>query len=681
METSGNRTALGVSADIAQLVGNRLRRARESIGRSTSALSAKIKVREHYLVAIEDGQWNELPPGLNGRGLVRIYARELSVSVPELDQAANPSVMPAEQDAQAPYQVTPKRDHVAEREMPQVRTVSAMGSSPVRATEVPTRTNTLVSPQRPARASDLPATSETKRTSAGGLGYKNIESTPEEEPLDVITPDVASILGITLENFEEAPKPRRVVEPAVQRMEQPVQLAVPSVQHVEPLVPVVEPAVQRVDAQVPVAEPVVQRTESTHSTEHLNKKANKKHGKGKNDHKEAPRNAQSNAQNEEIPLVLPEVFTQAKSSVELAAPVAATVVVPVAETVANTVSAETFTAVEAKGEEPTHVVEQANESAVTVAESPAQTSSSVMPEIASVLETTVLEQSAVSAMDIPPSTPPGVSAAEEYLRSHAPQEPTATSTEVASSKGLGQTTRWAMGLVAASVVALLVGQVFMRPDTPATDSTNVDSRSSESVQATSPSDPQENSAASVVENNTVPEAQQPPMGQVAANTQAGDLTASAAGQAQPQVQPQVQPQPQPQAPAQVTGSDANKTAAPAAATEAEGEEAAVVAAQEQEASAETPSPSAVAMIGSTAAVLTLSEPLEIQITADGKKIYSGTHNAGKVEIKFNKRAEIFVQDGSKARLKYAGWDHGTLGLAGRKRRIVLNAEKFSGSSN
>lgn len=79
----------------------------------------------------------------------------------------------------------------------------------------------------------------------------------------------------------------------------------------------------------------------------------------------------------------------------------------------------------------------------------------------------------------------------------------------------------------------------------------------------------------------------------------------------------------------------------------------------------------------TTAVLTLSESIEIQVTADGQRIYSGRHEAGKVNIKFNKRAEIFVQDGSKARLKYAGWEHGALGQQGRKRRIVLNATPFS----
>jgi hypothetical protein len=137
----------------------------------------------------------------------------------------------------------------------------------------------------------------------------------------------------------------------------------------------------------------------------------------------------------------------------------------------------------------------------------------------------------------------------------------------------------------------------------------------------------------------------------------------------------------PQTEAQAVSSDANKNPALASPSAAERQDASASESEEQDVASETTPPTAIATSGATAAVLTLSEPLEIQITADGKKVFSGKHNAGKVEIKFNKRAEIFVQDGSKARLKYAGWDHGTLGLAGRKRRIVLNAEKFAGSSN
>ncbi|MEN9528418.1 MAG: hypothetical protein RI932_291 [Pseudomonadota bacterium] len=644
METSGNRTALGVSADIAQLVGNRLRRARESIGRSTSALSAKIKVREHYLVAIEDGQWNELPPGLNGRGLVRIYARELAVSVPELDQAANPSVMPAEHDAQAPYQVTQKREHTLERDTIQVRTQSGTAAAPARASETTQRTNTLNSAQRVARAPDLSSPAEMMRKTTAAVGFKSIESTPEEEPLDVITPDVASILGITLETFEEAPKPRRAPE-------------IP-VQHAEPV----------------------------HSDESHSKKSQKKQGKNKHESKNTNRGTQATPQNEEIPLVMPEAFVpQVEINAAVVAPEAMT---SVASAVVN-VSAEIST-MAAPEPVPAAPVQAAPVQAAPVQAEPISAAAVPAPEVAPGIEEPVVantvnavqlaveEQPSVvsstaTALDIPPSTPPGVSAAEEYLRSHSAQDSTESVPEQVASKGLSQPTRWAMGLVAASVVALFVGQVFMRPETPSTDAPTAESVSNESNQTASPAQPQDNPDTAAAPINTAPEAAQPAVDAAPAQPQNVEQLASTSAQPPSQTPPQTE--------AQAVSSDANKNPALASPSAAERQDASASESEEQDVASETTPPTAIATSGATAAVLTLSEPLEIQITADGKKVFSGKHNAGKVEIKFNKRAEIFVQDGSKARLKYAGWDHGTLGLAGRKRRIVLNAEKFAGSSN
>ncbi|MEY2988843.1 MAG: hypothetical protein RJB13_2364, partial [Pseudomonadota bacterium] len=205
MDTSGNRTALGVSSDVAQLVGERLRRAREMIGRSTSALSAKIKVREHYLVAIENGQWDELPPGLNGRGLVRIYARELSVSVPELDQAANQAVMPAEQDAQAPYQVGHTREARPEREFGAQRVQQASAPSASRNVEAAAvRTHALSGGTTKQKASpEIHSLSRTQKSNSGSQSSARLGLTPEEQPIDVTTPDVASILGISLDMFDD----------------------------------------------------------------------------------------------------------------------------------------------------------------------------------------------------------------------------------------------------------------------------------------------------------------------------------------------------------------------------------------------------------------------------------------------------------------------------------------------
>lgn len=80
-----DKNALGVTYETAVLIGNRLRLARESKRFSPSQVSARVKIRERYLEAIEIGDWDVLPPGLNGRGLIRLYARELSVAIPEFE--------------------------------------------------------------------------------------------------------------------------------------------------------------------------------------------------------------------------------------------------------------------------------------------------------------------------------------------------------------------------------------------------------------------------------------------------------------------------------------------------------------------------------------------------------------------------------------------------------------------
>jgi cytoskeletal protein RodZ len=80
-----DKNALGVTYETAALVGSRLRQAREQKKLSPSQVSARVKIRDRYIEAIEIGDWDVLPPGLNGRGLIRLYARELSVSIPEFE--------------------------------------------------------------------------------------------------------------------------------------------------------------------------------------------------------------------------------------------------------------------------------------------------------------------------------------------------------------------------------------------------------------------------------------------------------------------------------------------------------------------------------------------------------------------------------------------------------------------
>lgn len=602
METSGNRTALGVSSDIAQLVGNRLRRARELLGRSTSTLSAKIKVRELYLIAIEDGRWNELPPGLNGRGLVRIYARELSVAVPELDQAANPSVMPAEHDAQAPYQMGQNRDRPADRNLGQAR--ANLESRPTvvnRPSEPILRTNTLASMQRAAKPNEH---QEFRRTSAAGSIRKVIESTPEEEPLDVITPDVASILGITLDVLEESPKPKMNASSA---SESRAVITAP----VEPI--------EQSEKHFELTQTELKTEETSRIEVQPAKKAGKKHGKNRNESRELVSNV--SVHQEEVPLVMPQ-----------------------------------------------HIVE----TSVPADEFP-PTLAQATPDASQLNQTVSIDLNQVDAeQGITAASAPGGLAAETFIKSHS-ADVQQTESESKESKSSSAMTRWAVGLMAACVAALIIGQVFVRSD-------NENATSKEPVSVAG----DENSSGVIAESQkTLDVAEETVLAQNVAAKGAGETQPGTVAQSQagttgvPEGVKVENSQPNPD-----TSASNVMTSPESVSATAIPEQAAVSKAEEESLeSDEAPSASRVVAPGTTVAVLTLSEALEIQVTADGKRIFSGKQNAGKMEIKFNKRAEIFVQDGSKAKLKYAGWDHGALGQEGRKRRIVLNAATFSGSGN
>ncbi|MEN9809792.1 MAG: hypothetical protein RLZZ488_1359 [Pseudomonadota bacterium] len=630
METSANRTALGVNSDTAQQVGARLRKARESIGRSTSALSAKIKVREHYLVAIEEGQWNELPPGLNGRGLIRIYARELSVSVPELDQAANQTVMPAEHDAQAPYQIGgAKRDVNLEREAANARLAADTNTPSVslpRVSEVPSRTNTLTTSTRNLRSTD--SVQAQRATGIPSPAHRAMEMTPEEEPLDVVTPDVASILGISLDMGDVQPPPQKTrpiaAAATLERAPEPLAVAA-AVLGVEIPAPVQQPMQVAAPVQQPVqaSAPAESQPDSHQHTTHQGKK-NKKHGRGRQD--------------------------RDTSSVQISE---TTIQSPVA-----TVEAQAVQPVESELHADSQTIVQAVEPPLLPVE----------PEAAS----------ATAA----PENSPGLSAAESYLLSHSQDSAQGESTEKAEQTSGSRGFKMAVGLLAACVLVLVGGRLLTQEtavtstsdeaksagqETTATDSV-AGANSSEATQ-TAPveaasvtgENPAQAIPANVDQSATAADTNTQTPKSDSVPTSTSEKTSSPAGL--PAVDPVAS---QPTAPV---------SPSVAAATNATGADEAALANTDE--SAATRPVNKLNVTGAVAAVLTLSEPLEIQVTADGQRVYAGRHEAGKIDIKFNKRAEIFVQDGSKAKLKYSGWEHGALGQAGRKRRIVLNADAFS----
>ncbi len=61
-------------------LGAYLQRQREESGLSYADIEAQTRIRAKYLRAIEFGEWDDLPPGVYTRGLVKMYARSLGLS-------------------------------------------------------------------------------------------------------------------------------------------------------------------------------------------------------------------------------------------------------------------------------------------------------------------------------------------------------------------------------------------------------------------------------------------------------------------------------------------------------------------------------------------------------------------------------------------------------------------------
>jgi cytoskeletal protein RodZ len=64
-------------------IGTRLREARMRQGLEIADCAAATRIRERYLVAIEDGRYESLPDPAYVNGFVRAYASHLGVAVPQ----------------------------------------------------------------------------------------------------------------------------------------------------------------------------------------------------------------------------------------------------------------------------------------------------------------------------------------------------------------------------------------------------------------------------------------------------------------------------------------------------------------------------------------------------------------------------------------------------------------------
>ncbi len=67
-----------------QTVGERLKEKREQLSLSLDDVAGKLRIRKHYLQAIEEGHYSDLPPGIYAQGFVSLYAETLGFEKAEM---------------------------------------------------------------------------------------------------------------------------------------------------------------------------------------------------------------------------------------------------------------------------------------------------------------------------------------------------------------------------------------------------------------------------------------------------------------------------------------------------------------------------------------------------------------------------------------------------------------------
>lgn len=207
-------TGVGITKDVAEEVGTRLKVARESAKMTTNSVADRTKIREHFIVAIEVGDWDLLPPGLNGRGLIRNYAKELHIPVPELEPKHTTTNF-AQMEAAQQYQSS-------QRGVPAAKVLPS--AAPVSLPKAP-----------PQKWEDLSKKAE----------FKENPKVFKSKTSDIATPDVMSVLGMS-EGPKTVEKNKEEVSqsaPVAEKVEAPIEAPTPVEEHVHVQEPVsqVEP--------------------------------------------------------------------------------------------------------------------------------------------------------------------------------------------------------------------------------------------------------------------------------------------------------------------------------------------------------------------------------------------------------------------------------------------------------
>jgi cytoskeletal protein RodZ len=88
------------------LTGEALRRERQRLGQTLEAIASRTKIRQAFLTAIEEEQWDRLPSPVFLRGFVREFALCLGLPV---DQVAKALLLRRDQALAPPAAADPER--------------------------------------------------------------------------------------------------------------------------------------------------------------------------------------------------------------------------------------------------------------------------------------------------------------------------------------------------------------------------------------------------------------------------------------------------------------------------------------------------------------------------------------------------------------------------------------------
>ena len=644
-KTPSDQTGLGVSQQVANDVGNRLRLARETSGKTSQMIAQKVKIREPYLFAIEQGFWNELPPGLNGRGLVRIYARELSVPVPELEPKS--STMLQNQGDPVPAVQVVSRNAIVERELSRASLdlVKSVPCTPNTALNNPQSHRTSFNPPKrtpiprpvPAAPLNAPVLPTPVPYTPSSFPSRASER-DDEEPLDVITPDVASILGISFDQLPEVPEQSaRQPTPATSAI-----VAAPT-SGIKP-----ENTTNNAEQQAVHAERFAQQDEPT---------------------LQAPTQAQS--------------FSEPPATVAM-------------DSINSTAAVSTAAEEREQQEEQVRAdaaqdYRQSKESKKNKHKKEHRTGASSESSEVPVLtaHSTTSTTSSAGSDSAPPESQP----VSHLFKNHTGKnsEPAALVAEGHSSAAAAvavaskKQSRNIFIYAAAAVVFVAAGAVFFSAKNKNGEQTQGHGTVLNNAGNTGAADSATQNPDSTLGVQAVPEVPPDASNAQALTSQPGGLGAVPdAAPVGASIEAVVTPQgggvveqntPPVTANSEKVVPNSGSQIAPEAASTVS------VAAQAPLKAEDAAAAAAAAAAPVKTAKLNILEDVELQVVADGKKVFSGTRPVGNFDVKFKKQAEILVQDGSRVKLTFGTWEHGLLGHVGRKRKIVLNAEPFNSDMN